>query len=401
MVENIIKSLADIVGLQTVLRLNEGGGFSAYASSCEEVEKFLDGGALIRLTITLRGRGKVPSIIFTALENACAAVGNVVHADIDGVKVTFAVQSPPAFDSFGEKGDYSASCKIMAEYTAKYDTEKCKVWFECNDGSVIEMWRGNIRAVKISGGMCGNDIATAENMFGDGGCIVGERAAVRTMRLMVRLCGEQSAARKRLGNIRNGILHFSEGNIQRKIECTHARTEYDITNMSDRAEVTFICAEPFFCDENAVSAAVGGVVGLWEFPWEIPAAAEFEFSAVNDSPCADIYNGGDVPCGFTVVINVRRDINGLKICEPVSGKYIEVKMDIPSGSTVKIDTRCGRKSVILYQTAENIPLDITSAVVYGSEFFPLQRGMNRVYFYDSEVGSVSAEIRCCALYGGI
>ena len=98
---------------------------------------------------------------------------------------------------------------------------------------------------------------------------------------------------------------------------------------------------------------------------------------------------------------MHRAIKGLKIEEPVSGKCIEIKMDMLSGSRVHVDTREGRKSVTLYQTAENIPLDITSAVVYGSEFFPLQRGMNRVYFYDWDGVSVSAEIRCCALYGGI
>lgn len=402
MVEDIIKSLADIVGLQTVLRLNEGGGFSAYVSSCEEVEKFLDGGALIRLTITLRGRGQSPSGIFAALERACAAVGNVLHADIGGVDVTFAVQAPPAFDSFGEKGDYSASCKITAEYIAECDKAKSKVWFECEDGSIVDMWRGNIRAVKIQGGMIARDITAVDNAFGDGGVIAGERGAVRDLRVAVRLCGEQVSARKRLGSIfRGGILHFACGNIQRKIQCCYAKTEYNITNLSDRAEITFLCAEPFFCDEDTLSAASGGIIGLWEFPWELPAEETFELSAVNVSPCAVIFNGGDVPCGFAAVINVQRDIKGLKIEEPVSGKCIEIKMDMLSGSKVHIDTREGRKSVTLYQTAENIPLDITSAVVYGSEFFPLQRGMNRVYFYDSDGGSVSAEIRCCALYGGI
>lgn len=402
MVENIINKLAEIVGLQTVLRLGEEGGFSAYVSSCEEPEKFLDGGALVRLTITLRGRSKAPSGIFTALERACAAVGNVVHTDINGVEVTFAVQSPPAFDSFGEKGDYSASCKITAEYIADTGAARGKVWFECEDGSIIDLWRGNIRAVKIQGGMLAEEITAAENTFGDGGIIVGERAAVRTLRLVVRLCGEQVSVRKKLSNIfRGGILHFSCGNIQRKIQCRYVKTEYSVTNLSDRAEVTLLCEEPFFCDENTASAAAGGIVCLWEFPWELPAEETFEFSSVNLSPCAVIFNEGDVPCGFTAVINVQRDIKGLKIVEPVSGKYIEVKMDILSGSKVYIDTRLGRKSVTLYQTSENIPLDITSAVVCGSEFFSLQRGMNRVYFYDSDGGSVSAEIRCCGLYGGI
>lgn len=124
MVEEIIKRLAEITGIHTMLRLHEDGGFSAYASSCEEVDKFLDGGALIRLTITLRGRSKAPAGIFAALEGACAAVGSVKHTDINGTEVTFAVQSPPCFDSFGEKGDYSASCKITAEYIAEYDTLK-------------------------------------------------------------------------------------------------------------------------------------------------------------------------------------------------------------------------------------------------------------------------------------
>lgn len=120
MVENIINKLVETTGICSVLRLGEDCGFSAYVSSCEETEKFLDGGALVRLTITLRGRSKAPSGIFAALESACAAVGNVVHTDIDGTEVTFAVQSPPAFDSFGEKGDYSVSCKISAEYIAEY-----------------------------------------------------------------------------------------------------------------------------------------------------------------------------------------------------------------------------------------------------------------------------------------
>lgn len=120
MVERIINKLAETTGICPTLRLGEDGGFSAYASSCEETEKFLDGGALVRLIITLRGRGRSPSGIFAAMESACAAVGDVVHTDLDGTEVTFAVQSPPAFDSFGEKGDYSVSCRISAEYIAEY-----------------------------------------------------------------------------------------------------------------------------------------------------------------------------------------------------------------------------------------------------------------------------------------
>ena len=278
-----------------------------------------------------------------------------------------------------------------------------KIRYEGSDGSAVDLWRGNIRAVKIYGAMPVSDIASAENSFGDGGIFVGERAAVRTLRLVVRLCGEQVSARKKLCGIfrGDGILHFSDGDIQRKISCRHVKTEYGISNISDRAEVTFLCAEPFFFDENAVTAAAGGIVCLWEFPWELPEAEEFEFSAVHESHCAVIMNMGDVPCGFTAVIYADRDINGIKIEEPVSGKFISVKMDILSGSRVYVDTRGGRKSVILYQTSENIPLDITSAVEYGSEFFSLRRGMNRVYFYDSDGGSVSAEISCRGLYGGI
>lgn len=278
-----------------------------------------------------------------------------------------------------------------------------KIRYEGSDGSAVDLWRGNIRAVKIYGAMPVSDIAAAENSFGDGGIFVGERAAVRTLRLVVRLCGEQVSTRKKLCGIfrGDGILHFSDGDIQRKISCRHVKTEYGISNISDRAEVTFLCAEPFFFDENAVTAAAGGIVCLWEFPWELPEAEEFEFSAVNESPCAVIMNTGDVPCGFTAVIYADRDINGIKIEEPVSGKFISVKMDILSGSRVYVDTRGGRKSVILYQTSENISLDITSAVEYGSEFFSLRCGMNRVYFYDSDGGSVSAEISCRGLYGGI
>lgn len=277
-----------------------------------------------------------------------------------------------------------------------------KIWYEGSDGNAVDLWRGNIRAVKIYGAMHESDIAAAENSFGDGGVFSGERAAVRTLRLIVRLCGGQAAARSKLrGIFRGGILHFSDGGIQRKISCRHVKTEYGISKLSDRAEVTFLCAEPFFLDENTAAAAAGGIVCLWEFPWELPEAKEFEFSAVNESPCAEIMNTGEVPCGFTAVIYVQRDINGIKIEEPVSGKYISVKMDIPAGSRVYVDTRGGGKSVILYQTSENIPLDITSAAEYGSEFFSLRCGMNRVYFYDSDGGRIDAEISCQGLYGGI
>lgn len=118
MIEQITNKIIEITGIASNIRLAENGGFSLYPSEAHIAARFIDGGELRSVTFTMQCKGKAPSELFTAAENACSRIkgfnGSLIGDSWEAV--LFEVSSPPVFERCESRCEYIVSCCFKVEY---------------------------------------------------------------------------------------------------------------------------------------------------------------------------------------------------------------------------------------------------------------------------------------------
>ena len=123
MIEEIIKKIVEVIDVSTNIRLSENGGFSAYASSGKIIARFIGGGELHNITVTLKGKGKNPSELFEVLEGAYS---NVLNSDINLFGHNWELASlktltPPVFEKSSENDLYLVACSFSVDFLVEVD----------------------------------------------------------------------------------------------------------------------------------------------------------------------------------------------------------------------------------------------------------------------------------------
>lgn len=227
-------------------------------------------------------------------------------------------------------------------------------------------------------------------------------------------------------------LEFTNQNMTRslKIDGYVETFSASIFSPMQACQVSLICPDPYFLDainKTTVDGTFSSIVplfefsktdvegneGLWSNEIQIVDGEEkvdnIEFGYFEDNPEAVINYIGEVetgyvityflggPCGNITYTEVKRStflaIDTSKI-EEIVGSSLE------AGDKITIDTRIGKKSIIL--TRAGVNYNALNSLMAGSTWPVLSPGANVIRFDVSKNASnVTVEVACDILYGGV
>lgn len=142
--------------------------------------------------------------------------------------------------------------------------------------------------------------------------------------------------------------------------------------------VTLICPYPHWRSVTASTALISGEVNKWTFPWLFPNEKTFMFSEIKGGNSVIFDYGGTIATGFKVVINTTQALEYVKVTNFYTGEYLLVNYNFPENSEIIISTETNAKHVKWRLTNDDEYTDVTNDVVWGSTYFELVPGQNRV-----------------------
>ena len=115
------------------------------------------------------------------------------------------------------------------------------------------------------------------------------------------------------------------------------------------------------------------------------------FATLSQSGVVNLPNPGDVPCGFTAVLEAEKDtVTSLTI--RLGEEYITVRHPLSPGESITVCTEPGKKNVYLGGVS------ILSSVDWGSTFFSLAPGENPLEWHAEGEGCPRLHVRFTPLY---
>lgn len=161
---------------------------------------------------------------------------------------------------------------------------------------------------------------------------------------------------------------------------------------TDKTTISFLCADPYFLDENDTLVDIKSVKGGLIFPLKLPTKfAEVSFYK-------EIDNEGDVEAPVQIIYTGPA-INPT-ITNETTGEFIKVNMEISEKEQLIIDTASGKETVNL-RTPHEIK-NVYNNIDLSSTFFKLILGKNLIrYSSDSEISKDTVSIQYSNRYVGV
>ena len=158
--------------------------------------------------------------------------------------------------------------------------------------------------------------------------------------------------------------------------------------------LTFIAPEPFYRSAEPVESAFRQTVPLMTFPLNFMENTGMTTGYTRTADSVTMINPGDAECGMTAVLTASGGIVE-NPCLTCGDKYIRLLTTLQDGDTAEIDTRPGKKNVLLNGERKFL-FDRTS------DFFLLSPGENRISVSaDSGSDYLSVRLFCTPLYFGL
>lgn len=165
--------------------------------------------------------------------------------------------------------------------------------------------------------------------------------------------------------------------------------------------VTLICPYPHWRSTTESTAIISGEVNKWTFPWLFPSEKTFIFSETKGSNSVIFDYGGTIATGFKVVINTTQALEYVKIANFYTSEYLLVEYNFPEDSEIVISTETKAKHVKWRLNGDSEYTDITNDVVWGSTYFELVPGQNRILLETSNgTSGVEANVSYTVKQGG-
>lgn len=115
--EEIVSEISRVCEAQASVRLSAVGGTAFYPVSDKLKVSFLDKGELREMTVRVKMKGEVPSVIFSAAEEFCSDIGGFGDIVGENFRVVGVVPSErPSMESCAENGMSIVSFALTAEY---------------------------------------------------------------------------------------------------------------------------------------------------------------------------------------------------------------------------------------------------------------------------------------------
>lgn len=175
--------------------------------------------------------------------------------------------------------------------------------------------------------------------------------------------------------------------------------EYDIFDNKINAQVSIICVDPFFKDEEETSEILTGIIDLFEMPFSIPVEG-IAISEITTDKDGEITNMGTEQTGAEFVIDAVNPVTNPYIENITTGEIIKLAITMQKNDIIKINTNRGNKTVKLFRG--NQVINIINYMTNDSKWITLTPGTNGIiYGADTGANNMSVKILYRNLYGGV
>lgn len=247
------------------------------------------------------------------------------------------------------------------------------------------------------------NINYSENAASDGGKINSVKVGKRNIVLYIKLNGDIETNRIGLYKyfpIKKAVtLYFQNDSRDVYISGVVETLECNQFANPQVAQISIICADPYFKDINDMEIKLSDVTPLFEFPFSAPAEG-IEFSRLTINNRKTIINTSDIDTGVIIELYASGTVVNPTLYDVLGGKHIKLNLTMQPADTIIINTNIDRKSITLIRAGVS-----SNALGYmrpDSKWFTLQAGDN-VFTYDCDSGSANLLITFTAsiLYSGV
>lgn len=245
----------------------------------------------------------------------------------------------------------------------------------------------------------------------DGAFFNSARVEMRNIVIDIILNGDIEANRQQLYRIfpqkTQCTVYFKNQNRNVKISGYVETLGGDLFSKREQMQISILCPRPFWEDMNVIYTELSKILSAFEFPFAIAETPGVPMSEIVDFPVCVVDNGGDIPCGCIITINIVNDgsvnpVDGLKIYNLTTQEFFgfTTNRTFGAGDQITINTLSGQMSCTLNRagTTENLLNYIAS----GSTWFKLAVGENQFTFTAlHNTDAVRITFTTGVLYGGV
>lgn len=256
------------------------------------------------------------------------------------------------------------------------------------------------------GGGFEDDISTTSYATADGSHVNGHHSSDRQIIITMRAFNERQkqAIYRMFMERRTGVLTYLPDNDDSRavqIDCEVKSKQPAQSEFPMNILVTLTCPYPHWRSATQNTALISGEVNKWTFPWLFPSEKTFIFSETKGGNSVIFDYGGTIATGFKTVINTTQELKYVKITNFYTGEYLLVEHDFPGNSEIIISTEIGAKYVKWRLVNNDEYTDVTNDVVWGSTYFQLSSGQNRVLLETTNgTAGIEAYVSYTAKQGG-
>lgn len=190
----------------------------------------------------------------------------------------------------------------------------------------------------------------------------------------------------------SGTLYYSYGDFVRKIGAkVNGSPIFTHKDLSQEFSISFKCLDPFWVEEQERRTEVASWIADWIFPTVIwrDDPTSMMFGHRGSSLIVDVYNGGHVRTGMTIVFKALGELTGPQLFNVNTREFIKVNFAMVANDVITIDTSYGNKSITL--TRGGASTNIYRYMDADSTFMELDVGDN-LFRYDADDGLSDLEV---------
>lgn len=176
------------------------------------------------------------------------------------------------------------------------------------------------------------------------------------------------------------FFHNTSRNV--KIEGYVESFECDLFERGQRAQISIVCPQSYFTDEELTYVNFSTVTGVFEFPVNFLESG-IEISKRDNNAQAIINYTGDSETGMIIELYTSGNVVRPVIRNKITNETFVLEMELVADDKVIINTKRGEKSVVLYRGGQHI--NIINKLVAGSTWLIVRPGTN-VFSYETTYG---------------
>lgn len=246
-------------------------------------------------------------------------------------------------------------------------------------------------------------INTTEFATSDGAMFNSSRIGTRNIVLYIKIFPDVEKNRLNLYSffkIKSDVtLYFRHDSLNVYITGKVESFELDHFSNSQVAQISILCADPYFRSAKSQLIEFSNVISLFEFPFSI-AEEGIEFSRI-EKVKTKIINAGEMSTGVTIQLCASTD----QIINPViynltNNTYFGLNFDMNQGDLITITTHFNNKKVTLLR--DGVETNILYAVQDGSTWLQLEPGENELsYSCDDGENNLTVSVEYTELFEGV